>query len=86
MRRPGNPACFKAAIRLGATHSGFAVHDGLARRVDFIHASYYLAQRDQPRSRDARNLVFKRLANVDYLQVLATIESLLEFSRRDFFQ
>ncbi len=51
--------------RLGAAHSGLAMHHDLVGRVQFVHALGHFAQRDKFRAGDAANLVFMRLAHVD---------------------
>ncbi len=63
---------FQRLDRFRTTHAALAMNDRLHFRIDLVHAAHHVAQRDQFRSRDARDLEFVRLAHVDDLNLIST--------------
>jgi hypothetical protein len=81
-----NPARFNASIAFRAAHAAFAVNDRLNLRIDLVHPAHDVSQRDQLRSRYARDLKLVRLAHVNDLNLVATQTTRVQLSRRDLFE
>jgi hypothetical protein len=65
----------------GAAPTHFAVHDCLAVRIDLVHATQYLSQRDMNRVWQSSNRDLVVFAHVYNLYIVAFVEALFEFSR-----
>src|SRR6185369_17754391 len=59
------------------------MNDRVNLRIDLVHATHNVTQRDQLRSRNACDLKLVRLAHVDNLELLATQTSRVELGGRD---
>src|SRR5947209_171150 len=95
--RPGGDAAlevdeatFEAGARqrldgAGAADAALAVHDRLALLFNLVLPVDDLAERDQFRAGDARDLVLVRLAHIYDLQVVAAVEALFQLQGGDLF-
>src|SRR5689334_4143428 len=77
---------FERLDRFRAAHATLAMHDRVELLIDLVHARDDVAQRDQLRSRNARNLELVRLAHVDDLNLVATQTTRVQLRRTDLFE
>src|ERR1043165_3183372 len=72
--------------RFRTAHPALAMNDRIHALIDLVHARDDVAQRDQLRSRYARDLELVRLPHVDDLNLVATQTTRIQLSRADLFE